>query len=158
MPPEVIEVGTTKSSWLGRTLSNFAYSPFKFMGCGFCTTEGFWQGLKWSECMDERYECFGTLGWAAKELGGQAPKKLTQFRFRDEMYQVGSPQHLNLMKGAIRAKIEQNERLLREFLASGDAKFTHPIPERRDTVLPREVFCQMLWDIREELRGGQEEE
>ncbi len=151
--PRIIEVKWKSGFWINSMLSNLSFSPFSFHGVNCASTEGFWQGLKFPPDDERRTECFGLWGYEAKKMCEKATDRKTIFRLGDELVDVGSPRHLEIMREAIKAKILQNPRLLREFLDTGDAEFTHPVRSKRTSILTSERFCEMLRKTREELRG-----
>ncbi|TSC92622.1 MAG: Uncharacterized protein CEN89_552 [Candidatus Berkelbacteria bacterium Licking1014_7] len=77
---------------------------------------------------------------------------------RVQKIEVGSPEHHELMKQAIRAKLEQNPDVLKLLLDTGDKQITHLLktPDGRtlpdSKTIPGAVFSQILMDLREEFR------
>jgi len=97
-------------------------------------------------------------GIESKKVGNDAPKSET-FAYNGQVYRVGSPEHQELMKRIIRAKLEQNPHILKLLLESGDTEIIHR-PLRKDgtpypdsTTVPERIFSGFLMELREEFRG-----
>lgn len=142
------------SDWRARLLSNFAPTPFELWGEKFASVEGFWQGLKYPEGSPEQKRVFGLFGYEAKRAGRRAPVGPGgMFTWRGRLYRVGSPEHWDLMRQALRAKFEQCAEARRALLATRGLKLVHQLP-RDSRTIPGAVFARMLEEIRADLERG----
>lgn len=148
---EVLNVAWGSPDWRARLLSNFAPTPFQLWGERFGSVEGFWQGLKYPEGSAEQTRVFGLFAYEAKKAGRKAPAKPGDvFTWRGRAYRVGSPEHWDLMRQALRAKFEQNAEARRALLATAGLRLTHVLPRDSKTI-PGAVFAAMLEEIRAEI-------
>lgn len=153
-----INVSSTAKTEVGRLLSNFADTPFELDGNTYTTVESFWQGLYFPEGSQEREQIAQMSGRDAKRAAVNKPinESLT---YDGEEFAIGSQQHHELMKKAVRAKLEQNPDVLQKLLTTGDMKITHLVIRKDGTLepdstsIPREIFSQILMDLREEFRN-----
>jgi predicted NAD-dependent protein-ADP-ribosyltransferase YbiA (DUF1768 family) len=152
-----INIGSRARSETEQLLSNFADTPFELWGEQYGSVEGFWQSLKFPKLADRRR--VGKLaGIEAKRAGREAPKSDT-FIWQGSIVEVGSPEHHELMRIAIKKKLKQNRKVLRLLLATENEPITHvlhdkegkPLPDSRS--IPSAVFCQILMDLRIEFRS-----
>ena len=69
------------------------------------------------------------------------------------MLTLGGPEHIALIRRALRAKLDAHGEIAREFVATAPRPITHETghPERPDAEFPRETFCRLLSEIRDEL-------
>ena len=109
-----------------RVLSNLAPTPFALDVDGehieCASVEGFWQGLKHESPMREHV--FQLSGFEAKRAG--AGKGQRHFELAGREYQVGSPEHRELIEEAVRQKILQHTPA-REALAASRGPITHQV-------------------------------
>lgn len=141
--------------WRARMLSNFAPTPFEAWGERFASIEGFWQGLKYPEGSAEQKRVFGLSAYEAKRAGRRAPVGPGgTFTWRGRVYRVGSSEHRDLMRQALRAKFAQNPEARRALLATRGLRLVHELP-RDSRTIPGAVFAAMLEEIREELAGSE---
>jgi predicted NAD-dependent protein-ADP-ribosyltransferase YbiA (DUF1768 family) len=151
MAEEVLNVVFGSSDWRARLLSNFAPTPFELWGERFGSVEGFWQGLKYPEGSAEQKRVFGLSGYEAKRAGRKAPVGPGGvFTWRGRVYRVGSLEHWDLMRQALRAKFEQCAEACRALLATRGLKLVHELPRDSKTI-PGAVFARMLEEIRADL-------
>lgn len=152
-----INVGSRGGTETERLLSNFAATPFVLWGEEYASVEGFWQSLKFPKLSDRR-KVAKLSGVDAKRAGRDAPKADT-FIWQGSKIVVGSPEHHQLMRMAIKAKLKQNRPILRLFLASWGEEFTHILRDKDGNELPdsksipAKVFCQILTQLRCEFRA-----
>lgn len=139
---------------VGQLMSNLAHTPFWFDEWFFESVEAFYIVLR---TLDEaqRLELSKLHGHAAKNRGTKLKKKLklTRTTWMGREFELGSPEHHELIKRAIKAKLEQNPALLRAFLSTAPRPIIHDTgwPESRFTQLPGIKFCAMLTELRAEL-------
>ena len=144
-----MNVSFRSQNWRERILSNFADTPFSITLHGETfqcrSVEGFWQGLK-SEG-DRRNHIFQLSGLAAKKAG--RGKRSDSFELAGQTVRVGSREHEELIREAIRQKILQTPRAA-EALKNSIGDITHHVSGRNRPVFKME---QMLQSIRNELYG-----
>lgn len=135
--------------WRERILSNLAETPFAITinGQSFrcASVEGFWQGLKSKE--ERRAHVFGLSGLAAKNAG--RGKQSASFEIAGLTIRVGSREHEDLIKEAIRQKVLQNERVA-DALKSSTGGITHNVPARSKPIFKME---KLVLAVRRELFG-----
>jgi predicted NAD-dependent protein-ADP-ribosyltransferase YbiA (DUF1768 family) len=155
---EIINIGFEGKTETEQMLSNLAYSPFVLNGKHYNSVEGLWQGFKFDD-EKKREEIAQLWGIEAKKAGRKAPKA-TEFEYQGEKFKVGSEEHQNLMRQAIKAKLEQNPHVLKLLLATGQKKITHILVDPQtgyihpdSQTIPGKTFCGFLTELREEFRG-----
>lgn len=148
-----INIGSRGETDTEKLLSNFARTPFVLNGRHYNSIEGFWQSLKFPRESDRMR--IGLLsGIDAKKAGRDAPNSDT-FIYQGEVITVGSPEHHNLMRRALRAKFRCNPSVLKLLLETGDEEITHILKDREGNPLPdsksipNAVFSKMLMEARE---------
>lgn len=146
-PLNVTSMTTEK---IGRLLSNFANTPFTLDGVRYASVEAFYVCLK-TDDHGLRKQLRSLSGPAARAAGKGL--KSTETTYGNQVIRLGSPEHHELIKRAIRAKLEQNPEMAEEFIATYPRPIIHDTgrPERSSTRLPASVFCRILTEIREEL-------
>lgn len=81
-----------------------------------------------------------------------------EFFYDAKQLKVGSPEHHELMRKAIRTKLQQNPVVLKLLLATSDKKITHILKRSDGTLVPDSisipgaVFSQILMDLRAEFQ------
>lgn len=155
---EIINIGFEGKTKTEQMLSNLAHTPFELHGQIYESVEAFWQGLKFPD-EKKREEIAQLWGIEAKKTGRKAPK-VTEFEYQGEKFKVGSKEHQNLMKQALKAKFEQNPQALNLLLATGKKKVTHILINPQNgfvhpdsQTIPGKTFCGFLMELREEFRG-----
>jgi carbon-monoxide dehydrogenase small subunit len=154
-------VSSFERSPAARLLANFAHTPFVAWDTQFASFEGFWQGLKFPQDSPERRQTFALWGEDAKRAGQRAGA-VEEISWNGRTIRIGSPEHHELARLALRAKILQNPAVRRALLGMGSETITHAL-RRPDGVilpdsetLPAAVFTRILTDLRHELRGENE--
>lgn len=144
-----MNISYRSSDWRERILSNLAETPFTITvnGQAFrcASVEGFWQGLKSKD--ERRAHVFGLSGLAAKNAG--RGKQAPTFEIAGLTIRVGSREHEELIKEAIRQQVLQNERVA-EALKSSTGGITHHVPARTKPIFRME---KLVLAIRRELFG-----
>lgn len=159
---DVVNIGSKGETETERALSNFAHAPFELDGVHYESVEGFWQSIKFPEGSEYRVKTAGLVGGEAKRAGKRTGD-INNIEYQGQTVEVGSPEHHELMKRAIRAKLEQNPNVLKLLLDTGDKHITHVLktPDGRilpdSKTIPGAVFSQILMDLREEFRKKAEE-
>lgn len=165
VPPsldDAINIGYRSNSETESILSNFADTPFILDGVEYANTEAFWQCLKFPEGSEKRDEVRQLSGSLAKKAVKKVPNP-ESVSYQGEIFKYGSKEHHALFKRALLAKFTdpRNTHAKELLLATGDSKITHYIIypttgeiAKDSSGLPRDVFTQMLMDIRDELRSS----
>jgi predicted NAD-dependent protein-ADP-ribosyltransferase YbiA (DUF1768 family) len=159
----IINIGSEGDTETEQMLSNFSHTPFNLDGVHYGSVEGFWQGIKFPEGSQERLETVKLSGVEAKRAG-KPTREIREISYQGQRIEVGSPEHHELMKRAIRAKLEHNPKVLNLLLATGDKQITHVLktPDGRilldSKTIPGAVFSQILMDLRQEFREQLEKE
>lgn len=154
---ENVNIGFKGETETERMLSNFAHTPFELDGVRYESVEGFWQSIKFPEGSKDRAETAGLVGNKAKKAG-KLTRGIEEIQYRGQTIKVGSPEHHELMKRAIKAKLEQNSDVLKLLLETGNKQITHVLktPDERilpdSKTIPGAEFSQILMDLREEFR------
>jgi predicted NAD-dependent protein-ADP-ribosyltransferase YbiA (DUF1768 family) len=154
--PYPINIASNSQNPTEALLSNLAHTPFVLDGRGYASVEAFWQWLKYSN-KEERERIAWLSGIESKKVWNNGDNA-DHFEYEGVMYRVWSEEHQNLMRRAIRAKLEQNSNVLSLLLSTGNTPIIHD-PKRKDgtsypdsTTIPARVFSQILMDIREDLQ------
>lgn len=98
-----INIYSKSSTWIGRELSNFAYSPINTEDGAFQSIEGYWYFLLTG---DERLRKL--FGYDAKKYG-QSLNFLSNISENDDVF-------ITKIKKALTIKLESNQRLKKELL------------------------------------------
>lgn len=144
-----LNIVSTSSDESARLLSNFAHTPFVLDEVEYQSIEGFYAGLKYSD-QEKRRQIGKLFGAEAKRAGKSA--RPTQTEYGGTTIKMGSSEHHALIKRAIKAKIQQNQEVLKALLNSYPRQLVHVTgrPEHPNTNFPSVVFLQILSDLREE--------
>jgi predicted NAD-dependent protein-ADP-ribosyltransferase YbiA (DUF1768 family) len=144
-----LNVTSMTTERIGRLLSNFAKTPFTLDGVRYASIEAFYVCLKTDDA-GLRKQIRSLSGPAARAAGkGLKPTETT---YGNQVVRLGSAEHHDLIKRAVRAKLEQNPEIAEEFVTTYPRPIIHDTgrPERSSTWLPASVFCRILTEIREE--------
>ncbi len=159
----IVNIGLRGETEAECMLSNFAHTPFDLDGVHYESVEAFWQSIKFPEGSKDRAETAGLVGGKAKRAG-KFTIGIREIDYQGQRIEVGSPEHHDLMKRAIRAKLEQNPEVLKLLLDTGDKQITHVLKTPDGKILPDSktipgaVFSQILMDLRQEFKQQMEEE
>lgn len=158
-----LNVSSKAATEVGRLLSNFADAPFELNGRKYASVESFWQGLYFSEGSLEREQIAQMNGREAKRAVKNKPKN-NKIIYQGQQIGIGSIEHHELMRQAVKAKLEQNPDILNKLLGTGEIRITHLVIKKDETLepdsksIPREIFSQILMELREEFRQMIEEQ
>lgn len=165
------EVIVSKRSDLG-ILSNFAATPFTWRGRRYASVEGFWQMMLYpanardprAQAADivwphTRAEVARMTAFEAKAAGAAAEANMRRlgidwvtFEGRRMPYRSAERgEHYRLIVAAMRAKMEQNPRVRRILLATGDLVL-RPDHFEEPGAPPEWRYCEIWMEIRNELR------
>jgi hypothetical protein len=141
---------------IGRKISNFAHTPFAIDGVEFASVEAFYVWLMLSSCGNEHKleKVRKFYGLHAKRM---APKTRPELIcYRGETMVPGSAPHVALIKRALRTKLEAHPDIARDFAATSPRPIIHEtgFPDRPGTEFPKETFCRVLLELRDELTTG----
>jgi hypothetical protein len=136
---------------IAKLLSNFAETPFVLDGVRYASVEGFYQSLRITDPV-RRAQAAQLHGKEAKAAGRDF-KNVTHGEYRGEVFELGGPRHHEIVKRALRAKLEQNPELARQFIETHPRPIIHNTgrPESKSTKYPGAVFSQTLMELRQEL-------
>lgn len=146
-----------QSPWPGNTLSNFSETPFIVDGVNCACSESFIQSLKVPDVDKQKLFCAFT-GQEAWERGSQLTEEVFntgKIWWLGTPYKLHSPDHFQLVKRGLFAKFTQSALAREALLASGDAKLIHDYGQTigKKQTLPVDVFCQIVTDLRAEIRS-----
>ncbi len=151
----IINIGSREGTEIEDLLSNFAHTPFELDGVHYESVEGFWQSIKFPESSKERIETAGLVGGKAKRAG-KLRADIKEIEYQGQTIEVGSPQHHELMKKAIRAKLVQNPRVLELLLETKNRPITHILKNKNNQILPDSrtipgaILAKIVMELREE--------
>jgi len=148
---EPLNVWSLNPEVIANEMSNFAHLPFVLDGKSFASVEGFYVWLKWHGDQEKQAQAQKLFGLVAKEFGTASTNSHTEYM--GAKFELGSTQHHELIKRAIRAKLEQHPDVAARFADTYPRPITHDVDVAEDpaTRLPAETFCKMLEDLRQEL-------
>jgi predicted NAD-dependent protein-ADP-ribosyltransferase YbiA (DUF1768 family) len=153
IPPDEKPLNVASGAFesIGKNLSNFAERPFTLDGRTYASVEAFYQGLKWPDAA-KRAEVAVLTGKEAKFSAREAPKSQT-FEYEGQTYKLGSPEHHQLIKRAIRESLEQNPAIMKEFLETSPRPIEHKTGRRENprSAFPGSTFTRILTELRTEL-------
>ncbi len=134
-------------------MSNLTAAQFTLGGIEWASVEALYIALRTLD-MAERMELSKLSGLPAKHRGRKLRKRapvVTHFDGRS--FELGSAEHHELVKEAIKAKLLAHPQKCAEFVATRPRTIVHEtgFPESRFTQLPAVVFCRILTELREEL-------
>lgn len=138
---------------IGRWMSNLTEAPFVLGNVEWASVEALYIALRTLD-MVERMELSKLSGLPAKHRGRKLRKRgLVVTEFDGRCFELGSAQHHELVKEAIRAKLLAHPEKCAQFVATRPRTIVHEtgFPESRFTQLPAVVFCRILTELREEL-------
>ncbi len=151
---EIINIGSSSSSLLGKRLSNWADHPFVFDGVECRCLEGVLQSFKFQDTKKQLESC-SRRGYWAQRIGhnGDGWKKNQILYWKDKEYKRNSKEYQQLLDRLFRTCYSTNEDAKVTLLKTGDAKLIHSRgnSDIKDTVLTAEEFIIRLEKIREEL-------
>lgn len=138
---------------IGRWMSNLTAAQFTLGGIEWASVEALYIALRTLD-MAERMELSKLSGLPAKHRGRKLRKRapvVTHFDGRS--FELGSAEHHELVKEAIKAKLLAHPVQCAQFVATRPRTIVHEtgFPESRFTQLPASVFCRILTELREEL-------
>lgn len=156
-----INVASNSENPTEALLSNLAHTPFSLDSREYASVEAFWQWLKYSN-EEERKRIATLSGIESKKIWNNGDN-VGEFEYNGETYIVWSDEHQDLMRRAIRAKLEQNSNVLSLLLATGNTPIIHD-PKKKDgssypdsKTIPWRMFSEILmkirWDMKVSING-----
>ncbi len=152
MTEMVLNCGSSEEE-IGRWMSNLTPAEFTLGGIKWASVEALYIALRTLD-EAERMELSQLSGLPAKHRGRKLRKRgLVTTQFDGRCFELGSLQHHELVKEAIKAKLLAHPQKCAEFVATKPRTIVHEtgFPESRFTQLPAVVFCRILTELREEL-------
>jgi predicted NAD-dependent protein-ADP-ribosyltransferase YbiA (DUF1768 family) len=154
---EIIDIGSSSKSELGRKLSNWTDYPFEFDGVKCRCIESLLQAFKFPN-IKEQVESCGRRGYWAQRIGhnGDGWKKNQILFWNGKEYKRDSKEYQDLLDRLFRACYTNNDKAKIALLETGDAIFIHSRGKTdiKDTVLTAEEFIIRLETIRKELQDN----
>lgn len=165
------EVILSKRTELG-IFSNFGATPFVLDGKSFASIEGLWQSMKFPDPTQKDDQRHGISGWPftraeveqmtafeAKRAGDEANKIYQKYGLKNVSYgdrffnykdrADGSQVHLDIIKRAQRAKLDQNEGLWSLLLRTGCLKLL-PDHKVNENDPPSYKYFRIYMELRRE--------
>lgn len=148
-----LNVWSMSDEEIGRKMSNFAHTPFVIDDLEFGSVEAFyvWILLSATGTERKREKVRPMWGLHAKRL---APRiKPPCVIYRGSTMKLGGPEHIALIRRALRAKLDAYPEVARDFVATAPRPIAHDTGHRDnpDAEFPRETFCRLLHELRDEL-------
>ncbi len=149
---EPLNIWSMSDEAIGREMSNFAHTPFVLDGVEFGSVESFYVWLLLSEGGNEprREKVRPMWGLHAKH---KAPKVLPgRICYQGVWMKPGGPEHLDLIKRALRAKLLAHPDIAGRFVATRPRPLIHETgyPDRPGAEFPKETLCRLLTELRDE--------
>jgi hypothetical protein len=145
-----LNVWSKSDEEIGRFMSNFANTPFVLDGIQYSSIEGLYAALLIQNNEARQSKVRRLWGIRAKH---EIPKNKPQvILYNGESFRLGSKEHIWLIKRAIRAKLEAHPEIATAFVATRPRPIVHETgyPDAPDAEFPKEVFCKVLEELREE--------
>ena len=146
---DVVNVNSASEDPVERALSNFSDHRPWIGRESFSCVEKFIQWIKFPKDDPTRGLILKATPLEAKRLGKKARNDFVYWMDRKIIY--GSEEHHELIERAIRAKFKDNPDAMEALLSTGKKIITHEVGvEDPATSLPKDLFCRILTNIREE--------
>jgi predicted NAD-dependent protein-ADP-ribosyltransferase YbiA (DUF1768 family) len=147
-------VGSKNGTQIEQDMSNFAHTPFDLDGKHYESVEGFYVALKWSEDPVKAEQAAQLWGYEAKKFGRKATA--TTATYDGQTFELGSAEHHELIKRAIRAKLQQHPDIAQAFAETYPRPIIHDLgyPESPKTKLPARDFARILTELRDDILAG----
>lgn len=143
-------VASMSGEEVGRLMSNFAPTPFELDGRRFSCVEAFYMFLKFYNDPVKQKAVRLMEGVKAKRFGGGGEGKAG---YDGKVFDIGSPEHLALIKRALHAKVDQNPEVGEAFADTYPRPIIHDTghPDKPGVLFPATVFVRLLTEVRQEL-------
>jgi hypothetical protein len=144
-----LNIWSNSAEELGRSLSNFAHTPFQLDGVEYASVEAFYACLLIADPQrrDRVRKMYGVR--AKHEIPKIKPPMLVYLNVR---IRPGSAEHYSLIKSALRAKLRAHPEIAQAFALTRPRRIEHETghPDAPNAEFPKEVFCRLLEELREE--------
>lgn len=132
-------------------LSNLAAAPFWLDFTRCASVEGFLMAVMFPQDDPRHAQALQMTGRPAKRMGREAKRDFVYWYGR--VLPFGSDAHEALIERAIRAKFEQNRLFMGALRRTRGKRLVHDVdhPASPRTCLRREVFCNILTRLRDDL-------
>ena len=145
-PLEPLNIWSGAVEEIGRQMSHFAHTPFTLDGVSFGSVEAFYTWLLVGDDAQRKAKVAPMWGARAKHA---CPKQVPpRFMYQGREVVFDSPEHIELIVRANRAKLEAHPNIARAFVATNPRPIDHTLPGKEDD--PHEVFCEIMRQIRNE--------
>ncbi len=143
-----LNVASVSDEEIGRDMSNFGEFPFYFgkKPIRYHSVESFYQMLTEP---DERVRK-SIAKMTGKEAKRAGKSQTVEAKFEGKTYVLGSEAHHDLIKDAIRAKLDQHPELARRFVDTHPRLIVHVTPGADSERFPSAMFCRILTELRDE--------
>ena len=146
---QTLNISSYSTDPRAKMLSPLRNRPFKFEGQWYSSFEGFYAGIKYPEGSDNRNEAFVSSFGPAQTLGINAPG--LHAWWKGTVMDLGSEEHLILVKAAHWASIIGNSERRNALIATGNLHLTHIVETGADPHYSPEQFCADLMELRANL-------
>lgn len=131
---------------IGRAMSHFAHTPFVLDGVTFGSVEAFYTWLLIVDNPAKKAKVAPMWGPRSKH---ECPKTTPEFfDYHGRTIKFDSPEHMDLIKAANRAKLEAHPEIAREFVATLPREIVHVLPGKENDT--HDAFCNIMREIRDE--------
>lgn len=159
---EIINIGLhPEHNETQKKLSNLYHSPFSLDGERYESVEAFRVSIKYPENDPHRKSIRKLFDKAAKEAGKDV-QNVKVIQYQGNEIQVGSEEHHQLLKRALRAKLEWNPWVRNALVDTKDKRLEHIVFTRHkdwkhilhdSKTIPGEKFAQLYTELRDEFRS-----
>jgi hypothetical protein len=146
MDTRPLNVWSFSGEEIGRLMSHFAHTPFVLDGVEFGSVEAFYTWLLIVDNPARRAKVAPMWGARAKHACPKVRPKYLDYHGRK--IESKSPEHIELIKKADRAKLEAHPEIARAFVATLPRPIVHILPGKEDD--SHETFCDIMREIRDE--------
>lgn len=155
-PLNPLNVYSRSDEEIGRDMSNFTLAPFVLDGVEFASFEAFYAWLLLSDRSESRRRDKVRKLWGFRAMSEGPKIKPDTVVYRGEVIKLGSEAFIALCKRALRAKLECNPGIASRFVATTPRPIEHNTgrPPTPNAEFPREVFCRLLAELREEFAAS----
>lgn len=158
---DIINIGMRPEfSEVQKKLSNLYPSPFILDGVQYASIEAFWMSIKYPFSDPRRVE-IRDLSWVPAKHAGRDARRQKTLCYLWQKIVIWSQEHHDLLKRALRAKLEQNPDILEALLSTGDRELVHVVFTKDNQYLlhdsktiPWEKFARLYTELRNEFRGS----
>ncbi|MBX9948720.1 MAG: hypothetical protein K2Y39_06145 [Candidatus Obscuribacterales bacterium] len=141
-----LNIWSNSDEEIGRLMSHFAHTPFVLDGVSFGSVEAFYTWLVITDNEAKRAKVAPMWGARSKHA---CPKVNPEFiDYHGRKIKFDSPEHMDLIKAANRAKLEAHPEIARAFVETLPRPIVHVLPGKEHD--PHDAFCKIMREIRDE--------